>query len=122
MPMTKLTRILCAIAIVFAAQAGFACEYPASISVANGATASKDDMIASQAAVKQYVADMELYLTCIVDEEKSARALMGDIEAEQEQQREEMLNKKYNAGVEQMEKVAADFNGEVQVYKARDDT
>jgi hypothetical protein len=120
--MTKLTRILPAIAIVFAAQAGLACEYPANVSVANGATATKDEMIASQAEVKKFVADMEVYLTCIVDEEKSARALLGEIEPDQEQQREEMLNKKYNAGVEQMEKVAADFNSEVQVYKARDDT
>jgi hypothetical protein len=47
---------------------------------------------------------------------------MEDIDAEQEQQREDMLNKKYNAGVEQMERVAADFNTEVQTYKARDDT
>jgi hypothetical protein len=119
--MNKLTRTFLTVVVLFTAQAGFACEYPANISVANGATASKEEMIASQAAVKKFVADMELYLACIVDEEKSARALMGKIEPEQEQQREDMLNKKYNAGVEQMEKVAADFNSEVQAYKAKDD-
>jgi hypothetical protein len=46
---------------------------------------------------------------------------MGKTAPAQEQQREDMLNKKYNAGVEQMEKVAADFNSEVQAYKAKDD-
>lgn len=115
-------RILSATAIVLFAQIIWACEYPANISIANGSTASKDEMVASQSAVKQYVADMETYLTCIVDEEKSARALMDDIAPEEEEQREEMLNKKYNAAVEQMEKVAADFNSEVQAYKSRDDT
>jgi len=79
-------------------------------------------MIASQAAVKKYVADMEAYLACIVDEEKSAVAMMENLEPEVEQQRAEMLDKKYNAAVEQMEKMAADFNAEVQAYKARDNT
>lgn len=119
--MSKITNSFLSIAFLLAAQVVFACNYPAKISVANGATATKEEMIASQTAVKKFVADMEIYLACIVDEEKSARAMMGEMEAEQEQQREEMLNKKYNAGVEQMEKVAAAFNSEVQAYKARDD-
>jgi hypothetical protein len=33
-----------------------------------------------------------------------------------------MLDKKYNAAVEDMERVAADFNAEVQTYKARDNS
>lgn len=120
--MTKKTISLAMFAMLFAAYSGFACEYPAKVSIANGATASKDEMIASQAAVKKYVADMEVYLDCMVDEEKATRALMEDLEPEEEQQREEMLTKKYNAAVEQMEKAAADFNAEVQVYKARNST
>ena len=108
--------------MVFALPTVFACEYPANVSIANGSTATKDEMIASQSAVKKFVADMEAYLACIVDEEKAARALMSNIEAEEEEQREAMLNKKYNAAVEQMERVAADFNLEVQAYKARDDS
>jgi hypothetical protein len=120
--MTTKTIFVAIAAMLFAAQSGFACEYPAKVSIANGATASKDDMIASQAAVKKYVADMEAYLACIVDSEKAARALMQDLEPEQEMQREEMLDKKYNAAVEQMEKTAADFNAEVQAYKARNNT
>jgi hypothetical protein len=120
--MTKLTSALSAVAILLATQAGLACDYPANVSVVSGSTATKDEMIATQAAVKKFVADMEVYLACIVDEEKAARALIENMDPETEQQREEMLNKKYNAGVEQMEKVAADFNSEVQAYKARDDT
>jgi hypothetical protein len=120
--MNSINQGIVTIALVLFAQAGFACEYPENVSMVNGSTATKEEMIATQAAVKKYVADMEVYLTCIVDEEKSARALISDIELEEEQQREEMLNKKYNAAVEQMERVAADFNSEVQSYKARDNT
>ena len=76
--------------------------------------------MAGQKAVKKYVADMEVYLDCIVEEEKLARISMDDLTPEVEQQREEMLNKKYNAGVDDMEKIAAAFNTEVQAYKAKD--
>ncbi|MEQ9561954.1 MAG: hypothetical protein RLN69_05490 [Woeseiaceae bacterium] len=120
--MNSINQVIAMSALALLAQSGFACEYPANVSMVNGTTATKEEMIATQAAVKKYVADMEAYLTCIVDEEKSARALISDIETEEEQQREEMLNKKYNAAVEQMERVAAEFNSEVQAYKARDNT
>jgi hypothetical protein len=117
-----MTKVISAAAALLLAQGGLACEYPQNVSMVNGATATKEEMIATQSAVKKFVADMEMYLECIVDEEKSARAQMTDIELEQEQQREEMLNKKYNAAVEQMEKIAAQFNSEVQAYKARENT
>ncbi|MCI0516517.1 MAG: hypothetical protein L0Y45_01655 [Woeseiaceae bacterium] len=120
--MTKITIAISALAFLFASHASVACEYPAKVSIANGATATKEEMIASQAAVKKYVADMEAYLACIVDEEKAAVALMGDLEPEAEQQRTEMLDKKYNAAVEEMERMAAAFNAEVQTYKARDNS
>jgi hypothetical protein len=97
----------------------FACDYPTKIVVPNGTTATKDEMLEGQKAVKQYVADMEAYLDCIVAEEQSARSEMDDLDAEAEQQREDMLNKKYNAAVEEMETIAAAFNSEVQAYKAR---
>jgi hypothetical protein len=77
-------------------------------------------MIEGQRGVKQYVADMEAYLECIVEQEKVTRAAIADLKPEDEQQREEMLTKKYNAAVEEMEQVAAKFNVEVQTYKSRD--
>jgi len=121
-PMTKLTPAISAIAFFFAAHAGLACEYPAKISVADGSTATKEEMIASQSAVKKYVAEMETYLACIVDAEKAAVAELVELTPEVEQQRTEMLDKKYNAAVEEMERMAADFNAEVQAYKARDNS
>lgn len=118
--MTKPTIAISVLAFLFAAQAGLACDYPAKVSIANGTTATKEEMIASQTAVKKYVADMEAYLACIVDEENAAKAMMGELEPEVEQQRTELLNKKYNAAVEEMERTAANFNAEVQAYKAKE--
>jgi hypothetical protein len=116
------TRLLASIALLFSVQAALACDYPARISIANGMTATKSEMVQSQRDVKTFVAAMEVYLECILDEEKEARAEIADILPEEEQQREEMLNKKYNAAVEDMERIAAQFNNEVQSYKKRDDS
>ena len=118
--MTANFRVFGAVLVGLIAQGALACDYPARVSIANGTTATKEEMLASQDAVKTYVAAMEGYLECIVEEEKATRALMGNLLPEEEKQREEMLNKKYDAAVEEMEKVAAQFNAEVQEYKARD--
>lgn len=120
--MKKSIRIVASVTLIFAVQAGFACDYPARVSIPNGTTASKDEMLAGQKGVKQYVADMEVYLECLVEEEKVARAAMEDLTPEAEQQREALLSKKYNAAVEEMEKVAAQFNSEVQAYRGRDES
>jgi len=50
-----------------------------------------------------------------------ARTQMDDLAAEEEQLREDLLNKKYNAAVDDMERVAAEFNVAVQTYRSRDE-
>ena len=119
--MNRSIIVFSSLCLFFAAQASLACDYPARVKIPHGVTATKEEMINGQRGVKKFVADMDIYLECIVDEEKRARLAMEDLEPEIEQQREEMLTKKYNAGVEEMEKVAAQFNTEVQAYKGRDD-
>lgn len=118
--MKQMIRILIGGIVLSIAPAIFACDYPARVDVPNGGTATKEDMLQGQRDVKQYVADMEAYLDCIVAEEREARSEMEGLQPEDEQQREDMLNKKYNAAVDDMEKVAARFNIEVQAYRGRD--
>lgn len=119
--MNKITSIVCSVSFLFGAQIAFACDYPTRVLVPNGSTATKEEMVEGQRGVKKYVADMEVYLECIVAEEKTARTKMGDLEPEQEQEREDMLNKKYNAAVDEMERLAAQFNSEVKAYKVKED-
>lgn len=118
--MKTLIKIICTFSVLFAAQSTIACDYPDRVMIPNGGTATKEDMLEGQRGVKKYVADMEIYLECIVEEEKVARAAMEDLQPEDEQQREEAINKKYNAAVDEMERVAAQFNAEVQAYRARE--
>ena len=118
--MKKLSKITASLILLFGAQTVFACDYPTRVLVPNGNTATKEEMLNGQIGVKTYVTEMEVYLVCIIDEEKIARDALGNLEPEQEQEREDMVNKKYNAAVDEMERLAAQFNAEVQAYNAQD--
>ncbi len=105
--------------LLLATSLAFACDYPQRAKVPDGNTATKEEMIEGQKAVKAYMAAMEDYLACIEAEEKADVAEMEEPEPELLAQRADMLNKKYNAAVEEMEIVAAQFNEEVRAYKGR---
>ncbi len=118
--MKNFIKLVCIISFTFGIQSAFACDYPERVSIPNGTTATKQEMLEGQRGVKAYVATMEVYLDCLVDEEKKARAAIEDLSAEEEQEREDLLNKKYNAAVDEMERTAAQFNVEVQAYRAKE--
>jgi len=107
------------VAILFLAQSAIACDYPQRASVPDGATASKDDMIAGQRSVKTYMADMETYLSCIEASEAAAVLELGDQNEDSKRQRADLFNKKYNAAVEEMNLVAEEFNMQVRAYRDR---
>lgn len=115
--MTRKLQIAVATLFLAAAPAGLACEYPQRAEVPNGATATKDEMLAGQAAVKEYMTVMEAYLACIEKAEKDTVASMPEITEEELASRDAALTKKYNAAVQEMELVAARFNEEVRAYK-----
>ncbi len=119
--MKKLIKITASLVLLFGAHSAIACDYPTRVLVPNGNTATKEEMLDGQKGVKAYVAEMEVYLECIIAEEKTARDALGNLEPEQEQEREDMVNKKYNAAVDEMERLAAQFNAEVQAYNAQDE-
>ncbi|MDH3333202.1 MAG: hypothetical protein OEM30_02280, partial [Gammaproteobacteria bacterium] len=89
------------------------------IDVPNGATATKDEMIAGQKGVKTYMASMEEYLACIEADEAQAVLALNNVNEDTKRQREDLFNKKYNAAVEEMNLVAEEFNVQVRAYKDR---
>lgn len=118
--MNKICKLCSALLLLIFAQSALACDYPNRILIPNGNTATKEEMLAGQQGVKKYVAEMETYLECIIEEEKAQRESMDELAPEVEQEREDILNKKYNAAVDEMERIAAQFNAEVQAYRARE--
>ena len=117
--MNKLIKTAVSVTMLFIAQGALACDYPQRIDVPNGATATKDEMIAGHKGVKKYMANMDAYLTGIEAEEAQAVIELGEIAEETSRQRAEMFNKKYNAAVEEMNLVAEEFNIQVRTYKAK---
>mgnify|MGYP001826268167 FL=1 len=117
--MNRLIKTTAAVALLFAAQSTFACDYPQRVTVPDGATASKEDMIAGQRGVKSYMASMEEYLSCIEADEAQRVLGLGDVDDGTKRQQEETFNKKYNAAVEEMNLVAEEFNMQVRAYKDR---
>lgn len=119
--MIRFVKASFTIVVIFFGPLALACDYPERTSIPNGSTATKEEMIAGQRGVKKFMADMEAYLSCIEEEDKDNRAGIEEPDPIVEAQRDEMLMKKHNAAVEDMEKVAAAFNEEVRAYKAQSD-
>lgn len=118
--MNRLIQITTFVALIFMAQSSLACDYPERVTVPDGTTASKDEMIAGQREVKSYVTAMEAYLACIESEENQAVDALGDeVDEDTKSQRAELFNKKYNAAIEEMNLVAEEFNVQVRAYKAK---
>ncbi len=106
-------------AFLFASPLVFACDYPARAKLPDGATASKDEMLAGQKSVKDFMTSMEEYLTCIENVEQEAVAALEAPNDEELAKLKTANVKKYNAAVEDMELVAARFNDQVRDYKAK---
>ena len=116
-----MSMIKFAFAVVFLCLSipAMACDYPESADIPNGSTATREEMLAGQQAVKDYIEAMEVYLACIEEEEQATLETLPDISDEERVNRERALTMKHNAAVEEMELVAARFNEEVRVYRAQ---
>jgi hypothetical protein len=100
-----------AAAILGTTSAFATCENPTMISVPDGTTSTMDELLAAQANVKTYMAAMEKYLACLNDELEAGGE---DAPAEFKS----LMVTRHNSAVTEMEAVAAQFNEQVQAYKA----
>jgi hypothetical protein len=106
--------------VLFAAPAfGLACEYPERPTLPDGGTASKEEMIAAQSAVKAFLAAVDEYLTCIEQEEKDAVAALDNPDEETIKRREDLLSKRFDAANEEKFLYGEQWNQQVRAYNAR---
>jgi len=117
--MKNIMTSLISVAFLLSAPLALACDYPQRVDVPNGTTATKEEMIAGQRSIKDYLATMDVYLACIEAAEQQTVAGLAEPDEDAKQQRIEMFNKKYNAAVEEMNLVAEEFNLQVRAYKER---
>lgn len=99
----KYSQILILFVALVSSAAHSACVLPEAPSVPDGATATKDELIASSKAVKTYISDANGYLECLDQEEAAA----GEDESDESQQ---ARVESYNSAIDSMEAVAAAFN------------
>lgn len=121
LPMTHKNPLAVLIISLFLIPVASACEYPERAEMANGMTATKEEMVASQRSVKAYITAMEDYLACIEAEESDAVDALNEPDEDTLAQRKTVFNKKYNAAVDEMQLIAAEFNEQVRAYKGRDE-
>ena len=87
-----------------------ACAPPAVPALPDASTVSESEMLASQRQVREFVAAAELYLAClshVIDDENRSAGLRNAAVAE------------HNRVVAAMEAIAAGFNEQIRIFKAR---
>ena len=106
-----------------AAHSQATCTYPTAPSPPpNGATASKDEMIAAKHNFDHYNSDMNAYLDCIKLEMDSAVpkdvAKLSPDEKKRAEEHQKMLTQKNNAAVDELQANVGKFNEQLKAYKA----
>ena len=95
-----------------------ACIYPrAPENIPDGSTATVEQMIAAQQAVKQFDADITAYNACL---DMELQSLLADPNLDEARRNElrAMQVKKNNAAVDEAQAVADRFNEQVRAFKA----
>ncbi|MFO7276249.1 MAG: hypothetical protein DIU56_004360 [Pseudomonadota bacterium] len=100
-----------------------ACTYPkAPDRIPDGSTATREEMLAAQKAVKAYNEEMNTYLECLKSEYEDMLAREGaNLTEERKQDLERMQVQRHNAAIDELQSVADRFNEQVRVFKARND-
>ena len=117
-------KALFATAFVFALAGGpvYAdCTYPTPPEkIPDGNTATLDDMVTAQKAIKEYDRAINAYVACIKLEHDTAVASGGDkLTDQQKADMERVEVQKHNAAIDQLQSVADRFNEQVRVFKAK---
>ena len=117
--MNHIKLALISLALGSAASVADDCTAPQTPALPDGATASLEQMLAGQKAVKEYQAANTEFRACL--EPKVAAAELesvSDSESEEVEALRKKLNEDYNNSVSSEEALAESFNTELKEYKA----
>jgi hypothetical protein len=117
--MQTLKLLIAAVALNSAATMAADCIAPETPDVPNGASASMEQMLAGQKAVKAFQAANLEYMSCLDPLLAEATAAAKEKNASDEAiAAVKALEEKYNAAVSHEEEVAGAFNTAIRAYKA----
>ena len=119
--MKKMALALAAISAVALGGAAFAqdaCVRPAAPSVADGATATVDQLMASKTAVAAFIADSDKYQSCLVDGVTAQRAAAKAAKTKFDESIAKGVTGKIKENQADKEATGKSFNAAVKAYKA----
>jgi hypothetical protein len=103
-----------------AAPAWAACTYPKGPDkIPDGNSATLDEMLAAQKAVKQFDADVGAYQTCLETELNEGLAAAPTLTEDQKKERQKIVVQKQNAAAEEVTAVANRLNEQIRVYREK---
>lgn len=117
------SALLAPVLLLVAAVATADCVYPqAPQALPNGSTATKDQMLAAQAQVKEYsTAVQDTYLPCLEKEKTDSVAALDNMDPDYTAKKnaiDDMHAKKHNAALDELQAVAARWSEELKAFKA----
>jgi hypothetical protein len=112
------------IAIGSAAHADGSCTYPRSPDTTpDGATATKDQMIAAKHDFDRYNGEMNTYLDCLKAQIDAStpkdKSKLKPEEKKKADEQEKMLAEKHNAAVDELQANVGKFNEQLKIFKAK---
>lgn len=121
--MKRSSALLLPMLLLGATVASADCVYPqAPQSLPNGSKATKDEMIAAQAQVKEYSAAVqETYLPCLEKEKVEYLGALDNMDPDYTKKKsaiDQVHAKKHNAALDELQAVAARWADELKAFKA----
>jgi len=120
--MKSIIKLILSFFLILGSASIFACDYPEKISIPDGNSATKLEMVTTMNNVKAWVKAIEDYQICIEKEEQSSLALLkinGELTPEVTTNVQDLTTRKFNAAVEDLEKTSAEFNAQVRAFNAK---
>ncbi|MFZ9653036.1 MAG: hypothetical protein ACO3A8_06785 [Steroidobacteraceae bacterium] len=119
-PIMKNVLCIALVAAFAAGTANAACTYPkAPERIPDGGSATLEEMITAQRAVKQFDADITAYQNCVETEFSDAMAKEASLTEEQKKERRKIVDQKLNAAVDDAQGLADRLNAQIRVYKEK---
>lgn len=117
--MNTILRLALGTCLVFAISVAFACDYPDRPHIPDGATATKQELLAAKAEVQTYLAAVDEYLRCVEADERAKIDALDDPGPDVIKEHDEALSKKFDAANEEKALVGEQFNQQVRAYNKR---
>ena len=100
------------------------CAYPSAPgAVPDGATATKEQMVAAKNEVNRYNTEMNAYLDCLKLENSAAApqdpSKLSAEEKKKAEEQQKILAQKNNAAVDELQAVVGKFNAQLKIFKAK---